>query len=91
MGGIVPFIQSKGKHYLPPEIEGKINKFLNEGHEILRKQDEKNPYLWWWSCGAWNMPCGGTHVKATGEIGKLYLKRRNLGAGKERVEMFLRE
>jgi Ser-tRNA(Ala) deacylase AlaX len=35
------------------------------------------------------MPCGGTHVARTGEIGPVRLKRRNVGAGKERVEVTL--
>lgn len=33
--------------------------------------------------------CGGTHVKRTGEIGPIRLKRNNIGRGKERVEIYL--
>lgn len=35
------------------------------------------------------VPCGGTHLKRTGEVGPLTLKRRNLGKGKERIEIYL--
>ena len=83
------FLYEKPISELLQDIEVKVNHFLQENHEILRKQDEKNPDLWWWICGNWKIPCGGTHVKNTLEIGKLQLKRRNIGAGKERIEMML--
>ncbi len=33
------------------------------------------------------MPCGGTHLKRTGEVGTIALKRHNIGKGKERIEI----
>ena len=33
------------------------------------------------------MPCGGTHLSRTGEIGPIALKRVNIGKGKERIEI----
>lgn len=83
------FLYDKPISELLPEIEANVNHFLSENHEIVRKQDDKNQDLWWWMCEQWKMPCGGTHVKTTAEIGKVQLKRRNLGAGKERIEMLL--
>jgi len=85
----IDFLYDKPISELLQEIEAEVNAFLQEDHEILRKQDEENPDLWWWMCGQWKMPCGGTHVKTTAEIRKSQLKRRNLGAGKERIEMML--
>jgi len=35
------------------------------------------------------VPCGGTHLKCTGEVGALRLKRNNIGKGKERIEIFV--
>ena len=35
------------------------------------------------------IPCGGTHLKRTGEIGRIALKRNNIGKGKERIEIFI--
>lgn len=35
------------------------------------------------------VPCGGTHLRRTGEVGALSLKRRNIGKGKERIEISL--
>lgn len=74
---------------LLPEIEKTTNAFLAENHPILRVPDQKSPDLWWWECGEWKMPCGGTHPKSTGEIGSIHLKRKNIGKGKERIEIFL--
>lgn len=85
------FLYNKPISDLLPEIEANVNHFLSENHEIVRKQDDKNPDLWWWICEQWKMPCGGTHMKTTAEIGKVQLKRRNLGAAKERIEMLLME
>ena len=33
--------------------------------------------------------CGGTHIKRTGEVGTIVLKRKNVGKGKERIEIYL--
>ncbi|MFM2479824.1 alanyl-tRNA editing protein [Celerinatantimonas sp. YJH-8] len=33
------------------------------------------------------VPCGGTHLRRTSEIGTIQLKRKNIGKGKERVEI----
>lgn len=37
------------------------------------------------------VPCGGTHLKRTGEVGVIALRRRNIGKGKERIEITLAE
>jgi len=34
------------------------------------------------------VPCGGTHIKKTGEIGIIRLKRVNPGKGRERIEIY---
>ena len=33
------------------------------------------------------VPCGGTHLRRTGEVGTISLKRKNIGKGKERIEI----
>ncbi len=85
----IDFEYEKPIQEMLPEVEIATNKFLAENHPIIRKPDEKSPDLWWWQCGEWKMPCGGTHPRSTGEIGKLHLKRKNIGKGKERIEIFL--
>ncbi len=37
------------------------------------------------------VPCGGTHLRRTGEVGAIGLKRRNPGRGLERIEIRLAE
>jgi len=36
------------------------------------------------------VPCGGTHPRRTGEVGRIALKRDNIGKGRERIEITLR-
>ena len=43
----------------------------------------------WRLDGFAQVPCGGTHIKRTGEIGKIRLKRDNIGKQKERIEITL--
>jgi len=43
---------------------------------------------YWKIPGFAEVPCGGTHLRRTGEIGTITLKRKNIGAGKERIEVF---
>jgi len=83
------FLYPKPLHVFLSEIEEKTNTFLQENHEIIMQDDYEKPELRWWICEDWKMPCGGTHVKNTREIGKIRLKRKNIGAGKERIEIFL--
>lgn len=60
--------------------------------------DEDRPISVWWEGskrlvqieGYEALPCGGLHTKSTKEIGYLTdLKRKNVGKGKERLEVFL--
>ena len=46
---------------------------------------------YWEIPGFARVPCGGTHLRRTGEIGAIDLKRKNIGKGKERIEIFLDE
>ena len=71
------------------EAQGDTNAFLAEGHEITIRPDPENPDIRIWRCGPVEMPCGGTHVRNTSEIGAVKLKRKNPGKGVERVETSL--
>jgi Ser-tRNA(Ala) deacylase AlaX len=46
---------------------------------------------YWEVPGFARVPCGGTHLKRTGEVGAVELRRRNIGKGKERIEIGLTE
>lgn len=51
--------------------------------------DIENERRYWEIEGFGKVPCGGTHIKTTGEIGPIRLKRDNIGKGKERIEISL--
>lgn len=53
--------------------------------------DEKLERRYWEIQGFAKVPCGGTHVRSTGEVGAITLKRINIGGGKERIEIKLIE
>lgn len=51
--------------------------------------DEESERRYWEIPGFSRVSCGGTHLRSTGAIGTIRLKRNNIGKGKERVEIFL--
>lgn len=51
--------------------------------------DAENEERYWEIRGIGKVPCGGTHLKTTGEIGPIKLRRDNIGKGKERIEIIL--
>jgi Ser-tRNA(Ala) deacylase AlaX len=53
--------------------------------------DEATQRRFWKIDGFAEVPCGGTHVKSTGEVGHVIFKRKNIGGGKERIEIMLTE
>lgn len=78
-------------------ISGHFNKLLSEYHEIILNNypiktgfsDIENQRRFWEIDGFSRVPCGGTHVRYTGEVGFITLKRINIGGGKERIEIRL--
>jgi Ser-tRNA(Ala) deacylase AlaX len=53
--------------------------------------NEETEERYWEILGFARVPCGGTHLKRTGEIGEIELKRKNPGKGKERIEIYVSE
>lgn len=75
---------------LLPGIASQANAMIAADHEIISAfEDEPNEKRYWEIEGFSRVPCGGTHLKRTGEIGSVKLKRDNIGRGKERVEIIL--
>ena len=52
-----------------------------------REQEQR----YWEIEGFAQVSCGGTHLRRTGEVGTIRLKRNNIGKGKERIEIYLEE
>jgi Ser-tRNA(Ala) deacylase AlaX len=73
-----------------PMLEGEANRLISEDHPIVSAySDEANERRYWEVAGFARVPCGGTHLKRTGEVGRIELKRDNIGKGKERIEVYL--
>jgi len=51
--------------------------------------DEAAEKRCWEIRGFARVPCGGTHLRRTGEVGAITLKRKNPGRGRERIEIHL--
>jgi len=49
--------------------------------------DEAQERRIWEIVGFARVACGGTHLRRTGEVGPLDLRRKNIGKGKERIEI----
>jgi Ser-tRNA(Ala) deacylase AlaX len=73
-----------------PLLEIEAHRLVNSNKEIESAfSDEGLERRYWKVEGFSQVPCGGTHLKRTGEIGKISLKRNNIGKGKERIEIFI--
>ncbi|HET6621348.1 MAG TPA: alanyl-tRNA editing protein [Dongiaceae bacterium] len=71
-----------------PMMQEKAGSLIAADHPIVSAfSDEANQRRYWEIAGFARVPCGGTHLKRTGEIGVLTLKRVNIGKGKERIEI----
>lgn len=74
-----------------PEISGQALHVVTSNQPIISAfSDEAAGIRYWEVEGFARVPCGGTHLKRTGEVGELELKRKNIGKGKERIEVFLK-
>lgn len=73
-----------------PDLMSKVNSLIDSNMDITSDfEDKENERRYWHIEGFAKVPCGGTHLKKTGEIGSIYLNRKNIGGGKERIEIFL--
>lgn len=71
-----------------PLLEAAANQIVQEDRDIVSAySDEVEERRAWEVVGFARVPCGGTHLKRTGEVGKIELKRDNIGKGKERIEV----
>ena len=73
-----------------PAIADRGNAIIAQDLPIHTGFDDRASERRYWAIeGFSKVPCGGTHVRSTGEIGPIRLKRNNIGKGKERVEIYL--
>lgn len=73
-----------------PEIKKAAQSIIDDNSPIISEfSDEANERRFWQVENFSRVPCGGTHLRYTGEVGEIKLKRKNIGKGKERIEISL--
>ncbi|GGI15226.1 alanyl-tRNA editing protein [Gottfriedia solisilvae] len=71
-------------------LETKAHNLIDANKPIKSDFSDKEKQRRYWEIeGFGKVACGGTHIKSTGEIGRIRLKRNNIGGGKERIEIYL--
>jgi len=71
-----------------PVMTEKANALVTANLDIISAySDEQTGKRYWEITGFAHVPCGGTHLHRTGEVGNIQLKRKNVGKGKERIEI----
>lgn len=73
---------------LVPELTAEARAIIAADEPIVSAYSDEAQERRYWKIEAFSeVPCGGTHLRRTGEIGDIELKRKNLGKGKERIEI----
>ena len=73
-----------------PALEARVAEIVAEDRPIESGfEDVATERRYWAVDGLARVPCGGTHLRRTGEVGGVRLRRRNPGRGKERIEIML--
>ncbi|GAK20313.1 Ser-tRNA(Ala) deacylase [Vibrio sp. JCM 19052] len=74
------------------ELQQQAQSVIDSHAEIISDfSDTSEQRRYWKVDGFAQVPCGGTHLKNTSEVGRIQLKRKNIGKGKERIEISLVE
>lgn len=86
----IDFIWDQNVSSIIPILQNEAQKIIDSNQEIISAfSDIENERRYWKINEFSKVPCGGTHIKRTGEIGKLQLKRVNPGKGRERIEIYV--
>lgn len=71
-------------------VQQAAQNIVDSNQEVISAfSDESNERRYWKIAEFSQVPCGGTHIKRTGEIGRIRLKRANPGKGRERIEIYV--
>ena len=76
------------ERFTPEEIaviEKKANEIITKNYFIESYHHQNEDEAWYWKCDNFICPCGGTHLKSTGEVGSVNVKRKNAGKSLERL------
>ncbi|SEM32117.1 Ser-tRNA(Ala) deacylase AlaX (editing enzyme) [Chryseobacterium taichungense] len=86
----IDFIWPSNISEMFPVLEQKLEEIVLADRVIVSAfSDEAEERRYWKIDGFGQVACGGTHIKKTGELGSLKLKRSGQGKNKERIEIYL--
>lgn len=86
----IDFMSENNIKLIFPELLTEYNKIIQQDLIIHTGfSDIKDQRRFWRIDGFAEVPCGGTHVKSTAEVGLITLKREHPGKGIERIEIRL--
>ncbi len=86
----IDFLTSQPISPLLADIQQQAQAIIDSDQTIESDfSDIQQQRRYWKVAGFAQVPCGGTHLKRTAEVGQIRLKRKNIGKGKERVEISL--
>lgn len=75
-----------------PSVLSEYNRIINANVPIITGFiDEVSQHRYWRIEGVALVPCGGTHVRTTAEVGFIELKRECRGKGIERIKITLKD
>ncbi len=73
-----------------PFIQEETQRLIDSNQKIISEfSDESQERRYWKIHGLEKVPCGGTHIKVTKEVGTINLKRSNIGKNRERINIYL--
>jgi alanyl-tRNA synthetase len=67
------------------QIENDVNQLIQQQIPIKVYPHQDEAEAWYWQCQDYICACGGTHLDNTKYIGKVKIKRKNLGKNGQRV------
>jgi Ser-tRNA(Ala) deacylase AlaX len=86
----IDFVWTQSVSPLLPALTGEAKALVDANMPITSAFSDIDAQRRYWEIeGFARVPCGGTHLKRTGEVGPIRLKRDNVGKGKERVNILL--
>lgn len=75
-----------------PELAEAANAIVQSDMPVASEfEDPATERRFWAIEGLSRVPCGGTNIRRTGEVGRIKLRRHNVGREKERVEITVEE
>ncbi len=72
-------------------IQKETQKLIEQNISIEQFAHETESEALYWKCENYSMPCGGTHATSTFDLGKIEVKRKNIGKGIDRLIISLSE